>query len=244
MSSTKRTPKTASKRKKADGEKKARIFLVDDHGILRAGVAHLIEQENDMTIAGESGTASEALGAISQLSPDLIILDLSLVGYHGIDLLKDIHIQYPRMPVLMLSMHDEKLYAQRCLQEGAKGYLMKDQAPAKLLQAIRTILKGGIYLSESMTSLVLHHISGGLRSNEASPLRQLTTRELQVLQLLGQGCGSREIAATLRISVKTVEAHRENIKAKLNLKDAPSLVHFAVVMSESHGGAPFAGSFL
>jgi DNA-binding NarL/FixJ family response regulator len=218
-----------------DSGKKARVFLVDDHAILRAGVARLIEGETDLTIAGEAASAAEALSAIGRLNPDLVVVDLSLVGSHGIDLLKDIVIQFPRLPVLILSMHEEKVYAQRCLQAGAKGYLMKNRAPAELIQAIRRIVGGGIYLSEAMTEQVLHQMSKSPRTPYGSPLEQLTNREMQVLEMLGQGCGSREIASALHISVKTVETYRENIKTKLSLKNAAGLVHYAVMMQGTQG---------
>lgn len=209
---------------------RTRVLLVDDHAILRAGIARLVDQEEDLEVCGEASSAPEALALITRLKPEIVIVDISLAGSHGIDLLKDITIRFPRLPVLMLSMHEESVYAQRCLRAGARGYLMKREPPEKLIQAIRRILQGGVYLSDSMADRMLHQISGPQPSPGDSGLARLTNREIQVLEMLGRGCSSQQIAAALQVSSKTVSTHRENLKAKLGLDDAASLVHYAVLM--------------
>ncbi len=209
---------------------RTRVLLVDDHAILRAGIARLVDQEEDLEVCGEASNAPEALTLIARLKPALVIVDISLAGSHGIDLLKDITIRFPRLPVLMLSMHEESVYAQRCLRSGARGYLMKREPPEKLIQAIRRILQGGVYLSDSMADRMLHQISGPQPGPGDSGLARLTNREIQVLEMLGRGCSSQQIAMALQVSSKTVSTHRENLKAKLGLEDASSLVHYAVLM--------------
>jgi DNA-binding NarL/FixJ family response regulator len=204
----------------------ARIFLVDDHPVVRSGLVELINQEKDMVVCGEASSAEEALGKISQEVPDLVVVDLSLEGTSGLELLKSLKIRDESLPVLVLSMHDETLYAERALRAGAKGYLMKNAPLGQLQQAIREVLAGRVHLSPRMTEQILHSLSGP--SGAASPLDRLSDREMEVFEMIGRGLGTTEIARKLHLSVKTVETYRGNIKDKLALKDAAQLVQHAV----------------
>jgi DNA-binding NarL/FixJ family response regulator len=207
---------------------KRRILLVDDHPIVRQGLTQLINQEVDLTVCGEAEDASSALDAIAVSRPDLLIVDISLQGPDGLDLLKTLRLQYAAIPVLILSMHDEFLYAERALRAGASGYIMKQAATEGLLVAIRKILAGDIYLSERMASRMLRQFSGHSLPESRSPLDGLSDRELEVFRLIGQGHGTREIAELLHLSVKTVEAYQAHIKEKLSLRNSRELMQHAV----------------
>jgi DNA-binding NarL/FixJ family response regulator len=205
-----------------------RVFIADDHPIVRQGLAQLIEHEPDLTVCGEAASVAEAQASLTQIRPDVVIVDLSLHDSDGLELIKDIRAAHGQLPVLVLSMHDEKIYAERLLSAGANGYIMK-QAPAdQLLVALRRVLAGGIYVSEQVgASMIERFAVGGLRRN-ADPIERLSNRELQVLNLIGRGRSTREIADQLHLSIKTVESHRQRIKKKLNLSTSPQLVQFAV----------------
>lgn len=205
-----------------------RVFIADDHPIVRQGLAQLIEHEADLTVCGEAASVAEARARLTQIQPDVVIVDLSLHDSDGLELIKDIRAEHGQLPVLVLSMHDEKIYAERLLSAGANGYIMK-QAPAdQLLVALRRVLAGGIYVSEQVgASMIERFAVGGSRRN-ADPIERLSNRELQVLNLIGRGRSTREIADQLHLSIKTVESHRQRIKKKLNLSTAPQLVQFAV----------------
>lgn len=206
-----------------------RVLLVDDHPIMRQGLAQLIDNEPDLEVSGETETAAQAMQAIERERPDLVLADISLPGKNGLELIKDIQALHPGLSVLVLSMHDESLYAERVLRAGGRGYIMKQEGGKKLMSAIRQVLNGQIYVSEKMSARILEIFSGGHRSeNPASPIERLTDREFEVFQLIGQGLGSREIAESLHLSIKTVEVHRGNIKAKLQLKTSTELIRFAV----------------
>jgi DNA-binding NarL/FixJ family response regulator len=207
---------------------KRRIFLVDDHPIVRQGLALLIDHELDLEVAGQAEDAAGALRGIRSVKPDLVLLDVSLKDGDGIELLKDLKAQDPSLPVLMLSMHDESLYAERALRAGARGYVMKQEAPAILLAAIRKVLDGEIYISGRMGATLLRRMVGGKRSESIMPMDRLTDRELEIFRLIGQGETMKEIAAKLFLSVKTVEAHREHIKDKLGLRTATELLRYAI----------------
>jgi DNA-binding NarL/FixJ family response regulator len=202
---------------------------VDDHPIVQQALADMLNHEGDLEVCGAAKTPSIALEQIEKLEPDLVILDLALLDANGIELLKDIRVRRPRQLVLMLSMHDESLYAFRALRAGAAGYIMKAEATEKLLSAIRQILQGGVYLSERMQKRVLGRLGGTkVESWGGEPLDQLSDRELEVLRLLGQALGTRQIANTLHLSVKTIESHRAHLKEKLNLKTGADLVQYAI----------------
>jgi DNA-binding NarL/FixJ family response regulator len=207
---------------------KARVLVVDDHPIVRQGLVQLLNCESDFMVCAEAGDARKAMAAIAEAKPDLGIVDISLQGTNGIELIKNIVAQWPDFPILVLSMHDETLYAERALRAGAKGYLMKQEAPEKLTEALRRILNGQIYVSEKLSNKMMHRAIGGKNLENTSPVANLSDRELEVLQLIGQGHGTRQIAEDLGLSVKTIESHRAHIKEKLTLKTAPEMVRFAV----------------
>ena len=207
---------------------KARIFLVDDHPVVRKGMAEFIDLEEDLTICGEAGSAEEALREIAARKPDLAIVDLSLGGTSGLDLLKDLRIRHPDLPVLVLSMHDEALYAERALRAGARGYIMKGMNLEELKGAIRRVLEGKVYLSAGMEARVLETFASGAKVRTGSPIEQLTDREMEVFESIGHGLGTKEIARKLHLSVKTIETHRNNIRMKLGFKGGSELLRFAM----------------
>jgi DNA-binding NarL/FixJ family response regulator len=212
----------------APGQKR-RIFIVDDHPIVRQGLAQLINNEQDLVVCGEGEDAYTALRAIRQDKPDLVLVDVSLKDSDGIELLKELRSQNPDQPVLVLSMHDESLYAERALRAGARGYVMKQEAPQTLLQAIRKVLTGQVYLSDTMGANLLQRMVGGKHAGKAAmPMDRLTDRELEVFRMIGAGRSVKEIAEKLFISPKTVEAHREHIKEKLGVRSSADLLRFAI----------------
>ncbi len=210
------------------GAAKVRIVLVDDHPVVRQGLARLINDEPDLCVCAEADSASAALEAIAKHKPDLAIVDISMGGSDGIDLVKDLRVRIPGMPALVLSMHDESLYAERVLRAGAKGYVMKQEAPEKVMTAIRRVLAGEVYVSEKISGRLLKAMSGTKGPPSESPLDRLSDRELQVFRLIGSGLSVREIAEKLKLSVKTIETHREHIKEKLNLKSSSELLRYSV----------------
>ncbi len=207
---------------------KRRILIVDDHPVFRHGIGALISAEKDLTVCGEAESAPAALEAMRRLKPDLAMLDISLQGTNGIELIKLMRAEQPRLPVLMLSMHDESLYALRALRAGAKGYVMKAEAPTQVLAALRKVLLGEIYVSPRFSERLVFKAIQSLEGGMGSPVDKLSDRELEVLQLLGKGFGTREIANELHLSVKTIETHRAHIKEKLGFKDAGEMVRFAI----------------
>ena len=216
---------------------KCRVFLVDDHPIIRHGLTQLINPEPDLMVCGESEDGSKSLTAIREAKPDVVVVDLTLKRSSGFSLIKDLNSLKPKVPVLVLSIHEESLYAERCLRAGAKGYLMKEEAMEQVLLAIRRALAGQVYLSEAMQSKVFR--TSGKRGENvvASPLERLSDRELEIFRLLGQGVGTRQIAKLLNLSISTVESHRARIKVKLDVKSATELLQHAVkwVETESPG---------
>ncbi len=207
---------------------RTRILIVDDHPIVRQGLAELINHEQDLEVCGHAEDAPEALGIIKESEPNMVIVDISLKETSGMDLIKDIKAQYPKLPVLALSMHDESLYAERALRAGAKGYVMKAEATEKVITAIRKILDGQIYVSDRMSAkMVRKLVEGGPDAGE-SAIECLSDRELEVFHLIGQGYGTRQIAERLYLSIKTIETYREHIKEKLNLADANELLQYAI----------------
>ena len=211
---------------------KAKIFLVEDHPITRGGLAQLIDSQADMEVCGWAEDAVQAVSGVDQTEPDLVITDLSLKGTDGLDLLKQIRPKHPRLHVLILSMHDESLYAQRALRAGARGYIMKAEAPENVLNAVRRILSGEVYLSETESARTLASLAHGSPPSLKSPVEQLSDRELEVFRWIGRGSSLREIAERLQLSVKTVETHCSHIKAKLNIKHSRELARQAVLWLE------------
>jgi DNA-binding NarL/FixJ family response regulator len=207
---------------------KVRVLLVDDHPVVRQGLARLINDEPDLVVCGEAESAGQALELAERLRPDVAVIDISLGGNDGLELLKDLRNRLPQMTTLVLSMHDESLYAERVLRAGAKGYVTKQEAPEKVMTAIRRVLGGEIYVSEKMAAKLLKAMTGPRQAQSDSPLDRLSDRELQVFRLIGSGMSVREIAEKLFLSVKTIETHREHIKEKLNLKSSSELLRYAV----------------
>lgn len=211
------------------------VLLVDDHPIVRQGLVQLIEQEPDLKVCGEAADVREARASLSKGLPDIVILDLSLRDSDGLELVKDIRAKYgTELPVLILSMHDENIYAERLLSAGANGYIMKQAAADQLLAAVRRVLGGGIYVSDRIGASMIQRFTVSGRAQRTDPIDRLSNRELQVLNLIGRGKTTREIAENLNLSVKTVESHRQRIKKKLNLHTAPQLVQFAVNWYSGH----------
>lgn len=203
------------------------VFIVDDHPIVRQGLALLINREPDLAVCGDAEEAGSALRRIEELRPDIIVVDISLAGPDGLELLKSIRARDANLPVLILSMLDESLYAERALRAGASGYIMKQEATERVLIAIRRILGGEIYVSDRMANRMLHRFAGG-QADQGSSISTLTDRELEVFRLIGEGHGTRQIAEQLHISVKTVESYQAHIKEKLSLKNARELVQRAI----------------
>jgi len=209
------------------GEKRG-VLIVDDHPIVRQGLAQLINQEADLHVCGQAEDSHQALQAIRTLAPDMVVVDISLKDTSGIELIKDIKVQYPSLPVLTLSMHDEGIYAERAMRAGAKGYIMKQEATEKVVTAIRRVLAGDVYVSEGMAAKMVGKLIAGPSEVGGSPVDRLSDRELEVFRLIGAGYGTREMAEKLHLSVKTIETYRAHIKEKLDLLDANELLRTAI----------------
>lgn len=212
-----------------------RILVVDDHPMTRSGVAELIRQQPGLTVCCEMGTAKEALAAVNAEPPDLVLCDLSLAERSGLELIKDLHALHPDVPILVFSMHYESLYAERVLRAGARGYIMKSEGASKLLEAIRQVLRGEVYLSEVMRDRAVYRFTHGPGTATGDNSAALSDRELEVFELIGQALGTREIAARLHVSRSTVETHRAHIKEKLGLASATELVRAAVEWQAKRG---------
>ncbi len=212
-----------------------RILIVDDHPLMRKGVAHLIEEEPDLEVGGEADTAAQALNLISARQPDLVLTEIALPDRSGLELIKDVRVFHPGVPVLVVSMHDERLYAERVLRAGGRGYVPKQEDGRRLLQAIRKVLAGHIYVSERVSAKILEMFAGRRAEAADSPLELLSDREFEVFHLIGEGHTSRQIAERLHLSVKTVEVHRANIKRKLKLPSGGEVVRYAIRWTESRG---------
>ncbi|MBC2712519.1 MAG: response regulator transcription factor [Desulfosarcina sp.] len=209
-------------------DNKKKILIVEDHPIFRWGLSELINQESDMAVCGEATNVSDAWKAIERLNPDLIIADITLENSDGIDLTKEVNRRNKKIPVLILSMHDQFLYAERALHAGARGYIMKQEAMESVVTAIRQVLSGKIYLNEKVKDRILFNLADSPAGSSRSPMDRLTNRELEVFRMIGRGLTTREIASNLHLSIKTIGTYRERIKEKLNLKHANELVRHAV----------------
>src|SRR5450432_3619237 len=218
----------ATKTQSLPQAKKHSVLLVDDHPIVRQGLALLIDRESDLSVCGEAEGANSAFQAIATLRPDVVVLDISLNGRDGLDVLKEIRTKTTNLPVVILSMHDESIYAERAMRAGANGYIMKQEATEKVLVAIRRILQGEVYLSDRLTSTMLQQFVHGTSAPKSSPLLNLTDRELEVFRLMGEGRGTRQIADELHLSVKTIESYQAHLKEKLALRNARELLQHAI----------------
>jgi DNA-binding NarL/FixJ family response regulator len=205
-----------------------RILVVDDHPLMRSGVAQLINHVPDLEFCGEAESAAQAMSLVARLKPDLVLADISLAGHSGLELIKDLHVLQPKLPVLVLSMHEESLYAGRALRAGARGYVMKRAGPDRLVEAIHEVLQGRIAVSPEMSTLLLEDYSGQKSPSGRRPLPNLTDREFEIFLLIGEAKSNREIAEQLHLSSKTVETHRVNLGRKLKLKSAAELLRFAL----------------
>jgi DNA-binding NarL/FixJ family response regulator len=231
-------PVQPASKAKANGEKpdvaepvstklKKRVFIVDDHAIVRDGLAQLLNAEDDLTVCGEADNAQTFLSAIAAAKPDIAIVDVALPTMNGVELIKHVKAQFPELPILVLSMYDENLYAERVLRAGARGYVMKQLGTTQVRDAIRNVLNGEIHVSEKISAKMLNMFAGG-KSEGGSPVERLSDREFEVFELIGQGFGTRQIAGKLQLSIKTIESYREHIKEKMNYKNGTELVQQAV----------------
>ncbi len=206
-----------------------KVFIVEDHPIFRSGLAQLIENESGMGVCGESEEHLDALNRIKKIKPDLVIVDLSLKDSSGMELIKDLKLYMPDVKILTISMHDENIYAERVLRSGAKGYIMKQEAPETIITAIRQVMNGRVYVSENIQLQMLNKFVDGKDSHQSSPLDLLSDRELEVFELIGNGFSTRQISDKLHISIKTVENHRAHIKDKLNISNSIELIRQATI---------------
>jgi DNA-binding NarL/FixJ family response regulator len=219
---------TTTKPQESTGDKR-RVLLVDDHPLVCEGLTQRINTEADLVVCGQARDAHSALEAIEKLQPHIAVVDIALGTGSGVELVKDIKVRYPHLPALVLSMHDETLYAERSLHAGAQGYVMKQEETAVLLQAIRQVLRGQVFLSDKVKNGIVNRLGGNLPQGQVTSLiKKLSDRELQVFQLIGDGYATHEIAEQLHLSMKTVASHRENIKKKLNLTSGEALARFAI----------------
>jgi len=214
------------------GAMKSQIFIVEDHPIFSMGMSELINQEDDLEVCGSADNIASALKAIERLSPDLVIVDLSLKGEQGIDLIEALEKDVKEIPMLVLSMHDEAIHAERCILAGAKGYIMKQEASDSVIEALRHILAGNIYVSSKIMNKMVGKLTGKPGTAAISATNRLTNRELEVLTLIGKGLAAAEIAQKLHVSPKTIGTYRERLKEKLELKHGAELVRYAVLWVE------------
>jgi DNA-binding NarL/FixJ family response regulator len=209
------------------GKKKIRLMLVDDHPLVRRGLAELISDEPHLEVCAQVASAEDALQEIDRVNPDLVIVDVTLPGMNGVELIKRLRSRYPGIMMLVASMHDESLFAERCLRAGANGYVNKEEATDKVVDAINRVIDGHVYLSAEMTNRLLHGVIAG-DVGQQSALESLTDRELEVFALIGRGLPTREIAHKLHLSVKTIETHRDHVRAKLKIGSTNELMRHAV----------------
>ena len=214
-----------------------RVLIVDDHPIVRQGLRRIMENEDDLVVCGEAETVCDANVAIRELRPDAVVADISLKQGDGIELVREVRAHFPKLPILVLSMHDELIYAERILSAGANGYIMKQAASELFLVSLRRVLDGGIYVSETVGNSMIKKIAAGGAFTTGNPVDRLSTRELQILHMIGKGMSTRETALSLNLSIKTVESHRQRVKRKLNLSTGAQLVQYAVNWFASSDGS-------
>jgi DNA-binding NarL/FixJ family response regulator len=223
-----------SKKPQAKSEiRKTKIVVVDDHPIVRQGLAELINREEDLVVCGQAEDAHRAMQIINELKPNMVIVDIFLKETSGMELIKDIKARYPSLLVLALSMHDESLYVERALRAGAEGYVMKAEATENIVRAIRRVISGQIYLSDTMAPQMVRKLVGADPDAAVSTIERLSDRELEVFNLIGQGYTTRQIAQSLSLSIKTIETYRAHIKEKLNLENAAKLLRYAILWVNS-----------
>lgn len=238
MKRTPKIPNPAAKTPPAavDTAMRRRILLVDDHPFMRAGLAQLIDKQPDLMVCGEAGDPATAMRELARSRVDLVLSDMTMPGRSGLEFIKDLQASHPELAILVVSMHDETIYAERALRAGARGYIMKEAGGDNLLAAVRQVLGGQVYVSPKMAARILDHFSGRKPRGSNSPFEKLTDREFAVFQLIGEGKSTREIAAQFNLSPKTVDVHRGHIKEKLELKDTTALVRHAVRWVETQRG--------
>ncbi len=233
-----RTPGSGSSSLSAGKRRARRVLIVDDHPIVRQGLRRIMEEEEDLDVCGEAETARDARIAIKELNPDVMIADISLNQGDGIELVRDVRAHHPQLPILVLSMHDETIYAERMLSAGANGYIMKQAPSDQFLVSLRRVLDGNIYVSEAVGNHMIQKFAAGGGYVSANPIDRLSNRELQILHMIGKGMSTRETAQSLNLSIKTVESHRQRIKRKLNLTTGTQLVQYAVNWFTGREAAP------
>ena len=227
--------RSTNKNPKCDEPQAKRIVIVDDHPLFRKGLEEMIHSEGSFAVCGEAGNAAEAMEVIRKLDPEMVVVDLSLPGANGIELIKNIRAEFSKLPILVLSMHDESLYALRALRAGANGYVMKHEAMTNVIQAIREVFNGHPYLSPAMAAQVITKFAHRQAEGEVDAVERLSDRELEVLELIGKGNEVRQIAKLLHLSPKTVETHRAHIKDKLDLKNSREVARFALQWLQARG---------
>ncbi|MCX5634009.1 MAG: response regulator transcription factor [Phycisphaerae bacterium] len=217
-------------KKKQDktNEKKTQVLIVDDHPVIRDGLVTIINHERDLNVCGQAEDAYIALKAVAELKPDIVVTDISLKSSDGIELTKNIKARHPALPVIILSVHDESLYAERALLAGAKAYLMKDEVSENIIKAIRTVLNGEIYVSDTISKKFLHKIAGDKAGTAKTPIESLSDREFEIFRLIGEGLKASQMAKQLHLSIKTIETYRARIKEKLNLANAAELLQYSI----------------
>jgi DNA-binding NarL/FixJ family response regulator len=222
-----------SKANRPEAGSRKRILLVDDHPLMREGIALWIERSPELEVCGQVGSAQEAVGIIGKLKPALVVTDISLGGRNGLELIKDLQSFDPKQPILVVSMHDEMHYAERAIRAGARGYIMKEAGGEKLIEAIQTVLNGHVYVSPKMSATIVENLSVRKPRGSNAPLQQLSDREFEVFELTGQGLTTHDIAQRLKLSPKTVDVHRRNIREKLQIEDVTGLIRHAVRWTEA-----------
>ncbi len=222
-------------KKKPDktNEKKTQVLIVDDHPVVRDGLTTIINHEQDLNVCGEADDAHQAMVAAAELKPDIVIADISLKNSDGIELTKSIKARYPKLSIIVFSVHDESLYAERALLAGAKAYLMKDAVSENIIKAIRTVLSGEIYVSNTVSKKFLHKIARDKADKTKAPVENLSNREFEIFRLIGKGFKASQIAKQLHLSTKTIETYRSRIKEKLNLPNAAELLQYSIKWSKS-----------
>jgi DNA-binding NarL/FixJ family response regulator len=222
-------------KKKQDktNKNKTQVLIVDDHPVIKDGLVTIVNHEQDFNACGQADDAAEALKAIAELKPDIVVTDISLKNSDGIELTKSIKAICPRLPVIIFSVHDESLYAERALLAGAKAYLMKDEVSENIIKAIRTVLRGEIYVSDTISKKFLHKIAGDKAGTNKTPIENLSDREFEIFRLIGKGYKASQIARQLHLSIKTIETYRTRIKEKLDLVDASELLQYSIKWAKS-----------